>query len=177
MLELQLAVDFEAPMSAVFGALVRALGEGRWLAAHEADDALVMPHGGLRYSARCNGYACSGEVLECLRPVSIVLQESLTLARSGAACRQRWRVEPFADATRVCCELRANLSRIARLQKRAWHDRLTGRCERALADIRETLARAPAVAALHNGAIGQSIGNVSIVSTKMMTVSGKPTFR
>lgn len=177
MLELQLAVDFEAPMSAVFGALVRALGEGRWLAAQDADDALAMPHSGLRYSARRNGYVCSGEVLECLRPVSVVLQESLTRARSGADCRQRWRVEPLTDATRVCCELRASLSRIARLQKRAWQGRLSARCERALVDMRETLARAPVAPLHHNGVMGQSIGNVSIVSTKMTMVSGKPTFR
>jgi uncharacterized protein YndB with AHSA1/START domain len=178
MLELQLTTDFEQPMSAVFTALVRALGEGRWFASGGLEDtASALPRSGLKYSSRRGGYACSGEVLECLRPVSIVLHESLHRARSGADCRQRWRIEPLESSTRVSCEVRANLSRIAALQKRQWHARLAEQNRRVCEDIRSELGSEPGMLRPQSGAIGQRIGSMSMVSTKITTVNGKPILR
>jgi hypothetical protein len=178
MLELQVAASFTAPMSAVFAALVRTLAEGRWFAPGIYEDAIaVLPRGGLKYSSRRDGYTCNGEVLECLRPVSVVLHESLLRARSSVDCRQRWRVEPMDDTTRVCGEIRASLSRIAALQKRQWQARLMAQSNRVCEDLRIDLAREFSALPPHSGAIGQSIGKASIVSKNRTTVSGKPIFR
>lgn len=173
MLELYHEARFAEPMAAVFAALSRALADGRWNDVHAYAGSLALPRTGLRYSARRGGHICHGEVLECLRPVSLVLQETLQRSQWGIGVRQRWRVEPLATETRLCSEIRATLSRIASLQRRHWQARLEAERQRVHAQIRAELARAAEIRA-QSGTIGQSIGSVSIVSTKRISVSGKP---
>lgn len=173
MLELRVEARYQQSMAAVFAALLGELGQDRWLTS-AMYDAAVVPRTGLRFGYRQAQRLYSGQVLECLRPVSIVFAESYRGPAGSISARQRWRVMPLDSATRLSGELRIETNRFARLQLRFWSAHFKSRARRTCARVAASLdASGPP----HNDSIGHSNGSVSIVSTKTTSVKGRPTFR
>ena len=164
------------PIAAVFAALLGALARGRWAVAAAPEELKALPRTGFEYSARSNGRLRRGQVVECLRPVSIVLFETLQRSPSFVRVQQRWRVQPLSSDTRLSCDLRATLNHVANLHKRNWEARFEREVLRLIDGVRVELATdGPHREA--SGSIGHSTGSTSIVSAKSKTVNGKPTLR
>ena len=163
------------PIAVVFAALVRALARERWASVAALEDISPLPRSGFRYSVRQHGRWRHGQVIECLRPVSIVLLETLQRSPSCVRVRQRWRVQPLPSETRLSCDLKAHLNRIANLKRRRWIRRFDVELCRIVAAVRIDLDREAQRASA--GTIGQSNGSTAIVSTNARTVNGWPTVR
>ena len=131
----------EEPIAAVFAALLRALAVGRWTATTaESDDLVMLPRTGFHYSSRVKGRLRRGQVIECLRPVSIVMLETLQRTPSFVQVRQRWRVQPLpSDDTRLSCDLQASLNRAANLHRGNWEARFDRESRRLLETVRTLL--------------------------------------
>lgn len=177
MLELHHEARLAQPIAVVFTTLLRALGRGRWTSAGGLEDITALPRSGFQYSARQHGRLRRGEVIECLRPVSIVMLETLHKVPSCVRVHQRWRVQPLPADTRLSCDLRASLNRIANLHRRQWEARLAREVDRLLEDVRADLDASCAAQGVASGALGQSTGNASIVSRNSRIVNGKPILR
>jgi hypothetical protein len=177
MLEHRREIRFSAPIAPVFSALLGALAAGRWDGAIDARDALYVPRRGCRYSVQRKGRLCRGQVLECLRPVSLIVQETLYRGPSRVAIRSKWRLEPIDGGALLKCEIRALLNRAANLHRRNWEQKLARDCARQLAAVRQRLETANQRQRAAAGVTGQNTGNKSIVSTKISAVNGKPIFR
>ena len=139
MLEQYHELRLAEPIAVVFAALVRVLARDRWANVAMLEDVTPLPRSGFRYSARRRGRWRHGEVVECLRPVSIVLLETLQRPPSSVRVRQRWRVQPLPSDTRLTCDLRASLNRIANLQRRRWMTRFDAEVRRVIAAVRDDL--------------------------------------
>jgi hypothetical protein len=177
MLEHRREIRFMAPIAPVFSALARALAAGRWDAAIDARDGIYVPRRGCRYSVQRKGRLCRGQVLECLRPVSLIVQETLYRGPSRVAIRYKWRVEPVDGGAVLECEIRALLNRAASLHRRNWEQKIARDCARLLAAVGQRLESADWSQGSANGVRGQNAGNNSIVNTKISAVNGKPSFR
>jgi hypothetical protein len=115
-------------MSAVFMALAEELARGRWFVADLGSDATCrLPRPGLRFGYRQNRRLYCGEVLECLRPVSIVIIESWRGPAGSISARQRWRLDSIESETRLAGELCFQPNRFARLHLRFWKAHFAGR--------------------------------------------------
>ena len=176
MLELHHDAILTEPIAIVFTALLRVLGRGRWTNKAGLEEFTALPRSGFRYSARHNGRLRRGEVVECLRPVSIVVLETLQKPPSCVRVRQRWRVQPLVADTRLSCDLSASLNRIANLHRSHWEARFMREVGRLLDDVRSDLDAIRAQGAT-SGAFGHSTGRASIVRTNKRIVNGKPTLR
>ena len=174
MLEQYHEARFAPSIALVFAALLRSLAQGRWANMAVYGETAVLPRTGFQYSSRYNGRLRRGEVIECLRPVSIVILETLQRSPSFVRVRQRWRVQPLARDTRLSCDLKAELNRIAHLHRRNWETRFEREITKLLAAVRDEFAQAHGVA---SGSVGQRIGNASIVKTNSRIVNGKPILR
>jgi len=200
MLEYRIAVRFERTMAEVFAALVCELAEGRWSDSEESAGSVAVPRAGLRFGYRQARRLYSGEVLECLRPVSIVIVERYCGPAVSILARQRWHVDPLDSATRLRGDVRVETNRFARLQMRFWKSHFTARAQRTCSRVRIRLCAngrsagdlrggapgdapgdargdAPSDTPAQRSTIGQKTGSVSIVSAKTTSVSGKPIFR
>lgn len=183
MSEQLIEADFEQPMAVVFAALVTALGQERWMAAAAAPDTVIVPRAGTRFGYRRGRRICLGQVLECLRPVSIVIVERFQGPAGSVIVRQRWRIAPLAHATRLSGELRIRTYRCARLQLRFWRSHCNARAFGTCTRISELLRTADSSASVqlaeahYSGSTGHSNGSKSIVSAKTIRVSGRPIFR
>ena len=177
MLEHRREIRFAAPIASVFSALVRALAAGRWDAAIDARDGVYVPRRGCRYSVQRKGRLCRGQVLECLRPVSLIVQETLYRGPSRVAIRYKWRVEPIDGGALLECEIRALLNRAANLHRRNWEQKIARDCSRQFAAVGQRLEAAQGRQGSENEVMGQNTGSNSIVSTKISAVNGKPSFR
>lgn len=172
MLERYYEVRLSEPIAVVFTALLRALGRGRWVTVAEYEQFTALPRTGFRYSSRTKGRLRRGEVIECLRPVSIVILETLQRPPSFVRVRHRWRVQPLPSDTRLSCDLEASLNRIANLHRRNWEARLDRDMCRLLGSVREELdaCRSPAAARV-------AFGHVGPADTIGKGVNGKSTSR
>jgi hypothetical protein len=177
MLELNREARLAEPIAVVFTTLLRALGRGRWTSERSLEVFTALPRSGFQYSARHHGRLRRGEVIECLRPVSIVVLETLHKPPSCVRVRQCWRIQPMPMDTRLSCDLHASLNRIANLHRRQWEARFTREVDKLLDDVRSDLDAACHAHRGASGALGQSTGSVSIVSTNNSIVNGKPTLR
>lgn len=186
MLEYRVEAHFECAMADVFAALVRELADGRWSCGEESSARPALPRAGLRFGYRQSRRLYSGEVLECLRPVSIVIVEQYCGPAVSISARQRWSVDPLDSASRLRGDLRIAANRFARLQMRFWKLHFAGRAQRTCSRVRLRLRTSertngreilPVGASAQSGTTGQKTGNTSMVSANTTSVSGKPILR
>jgi hypothetical protein len=195
--------SYAQPMAAVFTALVNELGQERWLrnadrsAATEPPRAglpraglprVGLPRAGLKFGYRQAQRFYSGQVLECIRPVSIVIVERYTGPAGSIVARQRWRVNPLDMATQLSGRLQLETNRFARLQWRFWSAHFRSRVKRtcsrvgkmlscATVDDRAATSGTAARGELYSGSIGQRNGSISMVNANTISVNGKPILR
>lgn len=175
MRDFRIEVQYQQSMAAVFTALVTELGAQRWLPEEVPARAAVLPRAGLRFGYRQGQRLYSGQVLECLRPVSVVIVEQYQGPAGSIIARQRWRIEALDQATRLRGMLRLETNRFARLQQRFWHAHFSSRIRRTCTRVQRMLAISARAA--YSGVTGQNSGSNSIVSANTSTVSGRPIFR
>ena len=168
----KLAARYEHSISTVFAALAMELGRERWL--QRQDKELRLPQAGLEFGYRRRQRCCTGKVLECLRPVSIILVERHQGPAGCIIARQRWRVEPLDAFTRLRCELQIQTNRFARLQQRFWHRHLRILAQRTCQRVATRLHHD---SVCQSDSIGQRSGSSSIVNANTTRVSGRPILR
>ena len=180
--------SYAQPMAAVFAALVSELGQQRWLRNADRSAATGLPRAGLRFGYRQAQRFYSGQVLECIRPVSIVIVERYTGPAGSIVARQRWRVNPMDTTTQLSGRLQLETNRFARLQLRFWSAHFRSRAARTCSrvgkmlrctavDDRDAPARAGTLSQTYSGSIGQRNGSISMVSANTTSVNGKPILR
>ncbi len=140
----------EVPITNVFAALVDVAARGRWGAARLVLDA-AQPRRGCIYAQQRGTVFRRGKVLECLRPVSMTLQETLFDPPCCVKLRLHWRLEPLDSGACVLLDARYSLNGAAVLRKKHWHDRIHGHCTRMLGALRPQIAAAQRAAALAPG--------------------------
>lgn len=164
-------------MAEVFGALLLAVAPGRWNNDLAGENTRAQaPRMGCRYSAQRRGRLCRGEVLECLRPVSLVIRESLHRSPSCVDLRLQWRLQPVDGGTIVRYQVSAVLNRAANIKRANWQKKLRRDSDRMLAIMCRVLQDRQRDQSA-TGSIGQTRGNNNIVTTKIKAVSGKPIFK
>jgi hypothetical protein len=175
MIEQTTELRLAEPIAAVFAALAQVASIGRWDAMLDESQASAVPRRGCRYSGRRRGRVCRGQVVECLRPVSLILNESLERAPSLVEVRWKWRIEPVSKCTLLTQEVRAELNRAASFKRRNWERKLESDGRQLFLQLGARLSSAQCQPAA--GKTGQTTGNNSIVSAKITSVRGKPSFR
>jgi len=138
MQEQRIEARFDRPMSTVFDAVVLGLGSGRWCGA--GDDRVYLPKAGLRFGYRIDRRLYCGAVLECLRPVSIVIVESYHGPAASIVARQRWRVDCLDSGTRLTAAVHFQPNRFARLQLRFWKSWFLARARQTCARVRARMS-------------------------------------
>jgi hypothetical protein len=136
----------EVPITNVFAALIDVAARGRWGSAQLLLDA-PQPRSGCIYAQQRGSVFRRGKVLECLRPVSMTLQETLFDPPCSVNLRLHWRLEPLDSGACVLLDARYTLNGAAALRKKHWHDRIHGHCARMLGALRPQVAAAQRVAA------------------------------
>lgn len=177
MLEQYHELRLDAPIAPVFWALIAIVAVGRWDALIDVADTRLVPRSGTRYAARRRRRYCSGVVLECLRPVSLIVHETLYRTPSHVRLRLKWRVEPVESGSLLKFDIKAELNSAARLRRRNWDKKLESDARRLFAAISRRLEierRAQKGRVLTSG---QNIGRKAIVARKTTSVSGRPIFR
>jgi hypothetical protein len=143
----------EEPITNVFAALVDVVARGRWGAARIVLDA-PQPRAGCLYAQQRGTVFRRGKVLECLRPVSMTLQETLFDPPCHVKLRLHWRLEPLEAGACVLLDARYSLNGAALLRRKHWHGRIHGHCARMLEALRPQIDTAQrAAAAAVKGAI------------------------
>lgn len=171
---------YEQSMAEVFAMLAAELGARRWLSAEQGASEIKLPRTGLRFGYRQAQRLYSGQVLECLRPVSFVLVERYAGPASRIIARQHWQLEPLDQRTRLRGTLRLEANRFARLQLRFWTRHFAGRLRHTCTSVQLRLNPASPQRKFtngglpHSGSIGQNSGSASIVSANTSSVKGSP---
>jgi hypothetical protein len=140
-------IRLDAPITAAFAALVDVAARGRWGAARLVLDA-PRPRAGCEYAQQRGSVFRRGKVLECLRPVSIKLEETLLDPPCCVKLRLHWRLEPLDLGSWVLLEARYALRGASVLRPRHWHERIHGHCSRMLGALAPQIAAAERAAAL-----------------------------
>jgi hypothetical protein len=130
---------FAEPLTSVFGAVVDIAARGRWGAGTLMTGA-AQPRAGCQYAQQRGKVFRRGSVLECLRPVSIKLQETLLDPPCCVRLRLHWRLEPLEGRSHVLLEARYSLNGAAVLRRKHWQERIHGHCSRMLGAITRQLA-------------------------------------
>lgn len=164
--------ELEESMSVVFSGLIQALAGRRWAESPADGGALPLPRVGCRYANRRGKVLRLGRVLECLRPVSLTLYETLIDPPCRVRLELRWRLEPTASGCLLRLRVRYTLNGAAQFRRRHWNGRIHAHCARMIEHTRAAVRRAQGV-----GVSGQSTGNSSIATTNATSVSGSPIFR
>jgi len=138
MQEQRIEARVDRPMSTVFDAVVLELGSGRWC--DPGDDRLHLPKAGLRFGYRIDRRLYCGVVLECLRPVSIVIVESYHGPAASIVARQRWRVDCLDSGTRLSAAVHFQPNRFARLQLRFWKSWFLARAGQTCARVQARMS-------------------------------------
>lgn len=137
---------FAQPLTAVFSAMIDVAARGRW-----GGGAIVAgtppPRAGCQYAQQRGKVFRRGKVLECLRPVSLTVQETLLDPPCCVKLRLHWRIEPLETGSCVLLDARFSLNGAASLRRRHWCGRIEGHCERMLGHVRRLAAAEPARAA------------------------------
>lgn len=171
---------YEQSMAEVFAMLARTLGTRRWLGGEPSASAAKLPRHGLRFGYRQARRLYSGQVLECLRPVSLILVERYEGPAGCIVARQNWRLDPLDQRTRLRGTLRLETNRFARLQMRFWKQHFTARLRRTCSSVQVLLnpvkvePQQAGQALSYNGSIGHKNGSASIVSANTSKVKGRP---
>ena len=182
MLKVRVEARYEHSMAAVFAMLVHELGAQRWRLNRVNAGPAYLPRTGLRFGYRQARRLYSGEVLECLRPVSIALVERYQGPAGSIVARQRWCLDNVDHLTCLRGVLRLETNHFARLQLRFWKNHFAARLRRTCGQVRvllEANARPQATrnGAAYSGSIGQNNGSASIVSANTSSVNGRPILR
>jgi hypothetical protein len=127
---------FAQPLTAVFSAMIDVAARGRWGGG-----------AGCQYAQQRGKVFRRGKVLECLRPVSLTVQETLLDPPCCVKLRLHWRIEPLETGSCVLLDARFSLNGAASLRRRHWCGRIEGHCERMLGHVRRLAAAEPARAA------------------------------
>ena len=168
--------EFAEPMTLVFTSLIRALARRHWAESAGLDDALPLPRVGCRYANRRGSVLRLGRVLECLRPVSVTLYETLFDRPCRVRLALRWRLEPTAEGCLLRLRVRYQLNGAASLRRRHWNGQIHAHCKRMLGFVRAAVREAHAAQG-EAGASGQSTGNSSMAVANTTAVSGRPILR
>jgi hypothetical protein len=139
MQEQRIETRFDRSMATVFDAVVLELGSGRWSGV--GSERVRLPKAGLRFGYRINRRLYCGTVLECLRPVSIVIVESYHGPAASIVARQRWRVDCLESGTRLTAAVQFEPNRFARLQLRFWKSWFLARARQTCAGVRARIYR------------------------------------
>jgi len=131
----------DAPITSVFAALIDVVARGRWGAAHIALDA-PQPRPGCEYAQQRRRVLRRGKVLECLRPVTLTLEETLLDRPCRVKLRLKWRLEPLETSSCVLLEAKYTLNGAASLRRRHWDEQIHGHCTRMLGALRPQIAAA-----------------------------------
>jgi hypothetical protein len=137
----------DAPLTNVFSAMIDVVARGRW-GGSAIVAATPQPRVGCQYAQQRGKVFRRGKVLECLRPVSMTLQETLLDPPCCVKLKLRWQLEPVEAGSCVLLYARYSLNGAASLRRRHWHERIDGHCSRMLAALRRHATGAEPVAAL-----------------------------
>ena len=129
---------FACAITPVFAALVEVVGKHRWSGSVLAPAA--PPRAGSDYVRQRGKVLRRGKVLECLRPVSITLQETLFDPPCCVQLRLHWRLEPLETGACVLLDARFSLNGAASLRRKHWNERIHGHCARMHAALAARLA-------------------------------------
>ena len=164
----------ERPMTETFAALVNVVGRGRWTRQLLLDPADALPRHGTCYEQQRGSVLRRGRVVECIRPVSITLHETLLDPPCRVELKLRWRLEPVESGSLLRLEASFELNGAASFRKRHWNGRIRAHCGRMIAALKASLA---GEAGQESRVSGQKTGNSSIAATNVTSVSGSPTFK
>ncbi|MBN1237935.1 MAG: hypothetical protein JXB36_05510 [Gammaproteobacteria bacterium] len=167
----------DQPMAETFVALAGVVARGRWMRQFSLDPADAIPRAGCRYEQQRGSVLRRGRVLECIRPVSITLHETLLDPPCCVRLRLRWRLEPLETGSFLRLDASFDLNGAAALRRRHWNGRIRAHCGRMIAALVARLDERAARADHFSGVSGQNTGSSSMTETKMSADSGKPTFR
>jgi hypothetical protein len=130
--------ELAAAMAESFGAVVTVASRGRWAGSVPFD--LLPPRSGCQYAQQRGKVLRRGKVLECLRPVSLTLQETLLDPPCCVRLRLHYRLEPVERGSNLRLEARYALNGAATLRRGHWHDRIRDHCGRMLHAIERHVA-------------------------------------
>jgi hypothetical protein len=165
----------EHTLSQTFDALLAAAGKGRWARGFRLDDGDPLPRAGERYEQQRGSVLRRGRVLECIKPVSLTLHETLLDPPCCVRLRLRWRLEPVELGSHLRLEASFDLNGAATLRRRHWNARIDAHCGRMLGAVTVELAERSTEPDQGSGVKGQNNGNSSMTEAKITAVSGKPT--
>jgi hypothetical protein len=129
------------PMMAAFATLLEVVAKGRWGASLAAPT--DFPRNGLAYRQQRGKVLRRGKVRECLRPVSLTLEETLLDPPCCVKLRLHWRLEPLDTGSLLLLDIRYSLNGAATLRRRHWNERIHGHCARMLAAVHSQIAAVP----------------------------------
>lgn len=167
----------DSPMTETFGVLVNVVAKGRWTRAMSLVSPEALPRAGSLYEQQRGSVLRRGRVLECIKPVSITLHETLFDPPCCVKLRLRWRLEPVETGSFLRLDASFDLNGAASLRRRHWNSRINGHCGRMIGLLRSSLAAIQAAANQDAGVSGQNTGSSSMTATKISNVNGPPTFR
>ncbi len=168
----------ERPIAEAFAALVAVLARGRWDQQSLVGTPERLPVG-IRYVQQRRGRVLrTGRIIECIRPVSITLHETLDDSPCRVELKLRWRLEPTDSGSRLHLTTHYALKGAAPLRPQHWDTRIRAHCGRVIDAWQALLRPEPDIAPpQEEGASGHSTGSSSIAVTKQISVNGRPTFR
>lgn len=132
---------YERSMTAVFASLNKVLAKRRWGVLGRAEDGEAQPKAGCRYARQSGSVMRRGRVIEIIRPVSLILYESLHDPPCHVRLQLRWQLHPVAEGSLLRLTLRYELNGAAALRKSHWRRRLRAHCRRLLTQIGTELIR------------------------------------
>jgi hypothetical protein len=132
-------VIVDAALMTAFAALLDVAARGRW-----GSSAIVPgappPRAGLTYAQQRGKVLRRGKVVECLRPVSLRLHETLLDPPCCVHLRLVWRLEPTDVGSNVVLEARFSLNGAAMLRRKHWSERIAAHCMRMQGALRRHLS-------------------------------------
>lgn len=158
---------FEVPLTQVFSAMIDVVARGRWGGA-AIIAGTVQPRAGCEYAQQRGKVFRHGKVLECLRPVSMTLQETLLDPPCCVKLRLHWRLEPLESGSCLLLDARYSLNGAASLRRRHWNERIHGHCARMVAAVERLASGAQRAASSVSPSYG--IDATSSTSTRVLAV-------
>lgn len=162
----------DKPMAEIFSALVDVVAHGRWDRQALLGDAGGPLPAGTRYVQQRGSVLRRGRVVECIRPVSITLQETLLDPPCKVELKLRWRLEPGDAGARLRLDASYRLIGAASFRREHWDRRIRDHCRRMLAKLTGALEHAGQDSSVK----GQKTGKSAMTARNVTSVRGKPTF-